>query len=96
MILKGALIYGQCPDPDIEQEGVCERVSYRCNRMLRPVCGCDGATYSNNSCTKGVNIASDGPCDSDDGSDATPGRRGRIPDSVPSIERHEQEEDDEE
>jgi len=89
-------MYGQCPDPATEQQGVCEKVSAMCNRMHRPVCGCDGNTYSNYSCTKGVNIASEGPCDSDDSSEATLGRRGRIPDSVPPIERYEEEEDEQE
>ena len=54
---------GTCPDPAVEQQGACVPVSARCNRSWKPVCGCDGVTYPNPSCSKGVNIAQMTPCE---------------------------------
>ena len=48
--------------------GVCAPVPQICNRMFAPVCGCDGKTHSN-ACTaaaQGVNVRSDGACESDE------------------------------
>lgn len=58
-----SLQLGTCPDPDVEQQGVCTPITSRCNRSWRPSCGCDGVTYPNTSCTKGVNIVKIEPCD---------------------------------
>ncbi|KAL9186160.1 hypothetical protein ACHAXT_005398, partial [Thalassiosira profunda] len=57
---------GECPDPDIEQEGVCTAVSHRCNRMYRLVCACDGNEYSNPCTAYGLNVRQSGECTAED------------------------------
>ncbi|MBL49667.1 MAG: hypothetical protein CMP28_12035 [Roseibacillus sp.] len=46
------------------RQGVCQPRPQFCTREFRPVCGCDGRTYSN-ACAAaraGVNVASEGEC----------------------------------
>lgn len=52
----------QCGAAD--QMGICRTVSPMCTREYRPVCGCDGETYSN-ACVAnaaGVSVAAMGAC----------------------------------
>ncbi len=44
--------------------GICTPTPPFCTRDFRPVCGCDGVTYSNacSAAAAGVSVASDGAC----------------------------------
>lgn len=44
--------------------GVCTKKPEACTALYKPVCGCDGATYSNAcmAASSGVSVSADGPC----------------------------------
>ena len=53
---------GSCQKPS--QQGLCQKKSVFCPMLYKPVCGCDGKTYSNNCLRQsaGVSEKHDGVC----------------------------------
>jgi hypothetical protein len=71
----GGLIFVPCPAGHFCQapagrcfvtllNGSCERVPQVCTRIYRPVCGCDGRTYSNDCVRRAARVSKrkDGRC----------------------------------
>jgi hypothetical protein len=56
--------YGSCIGAGCEGPGGCRDPGGPCSPVLRPVCGCDGQTYTNAECAEsaGMRVASEGEC----------------------------------
>jgi hypothetical protein len=70
----GGIVGEECPEGEYcqfregecccDQEGVCRPIPQACPEVCEPVCGCDGATYSNacHAAAAEASVDSQGPC----------------------------------
>jgi hypothetical protein len=60
--------------------GACTTIPTVCTRDVRPVCGCDGSTYSNacNAHARGVSVAREGACETEPRGCTTSGCSGQV------------------